>query len=228
MCIIEIVLTIMKELFMTIEFDLNRMSDIYLETMNSPEKAVAFDLNYANGRFLFMIFLSDEDEESKDKLFVYMRNTHHLLRLKMYGNHLKGKFLIYFNDDEQNEFINELNLNASDEHSFDFEDFLKHLNANIPDTINRNERKDNLRNNCNIINRISDDERTVFIGPRRLTVGHPQDKTLRKLYLYTDAKAEEIDKLIKYLLKTNTTVAWTTEDNFDEAGDINAFLQQVL
>ena len=81
---------------MTIAFDLNKLSGIYIETMKSPEKAVAFDFKYANGKFLFMIFLSDEDEKSKDKLFVYMRNTRRLLELKMYGNHFKDKFLIQF------------------------------------------------------------------------------------------------------------------------------------
>ena len=29
---------------MTIAFDLNKLSGIYIETMKSPEKAVAFDL----------------------------------------------------------------------------------------------------------------------------------------------------------------------------------------
>lgn len=81
---------------MTIAFDLNKLSGIYIETMKSPEKAVAFDFKYANGKFLFMIFLSDEDEKSKDKLFVYMRNTRRLLELKMYGNHFKDKFFDLF------------------------------------------------------------------------------------------------------------------------------------
>lgn len=213
---------------MTIEFDLNKMSGIYLETIKSPEKAVAFDLNYAKGRFLFMIFLSDEDKESKDKLYVYMRNTRCLLELKMYGNHFKDKFLIYFNDGDQSKFINEMELNANDGKSFKFEDFLEYINSKIPSTISRIDRKNNLRNNCAIINKISDDEKTVFIGPRKLSVGHPQDKTLRKLYLYTDADVKKIDKLIKHLLSVNTTIAWTTENNLYQAGDINTYLQQIL
>lgn len=80
-----------------------------------------------------------------------------------------------------------------------------------------------MRDNCKIINRISDDEKTVFIGPRKLSVGHPQDKTLRKLYLYTDADVEKIDQLIEYLLSINTTVAWTTEDKLYQAIDINTY-----
>ena len=201
---------------MTIAFDLNKLSGIYIETMKSPEKAVAFDFKYANGEFLFMIFLSDEDEKSKDKLFVYMRNTRRLLELKMYGNHFKDKFLIYFKDRDQQAFLDELNLNVNDGNSFKFEDFLECLNANIPKTISRKERKHNLRDNCRIINRISDDEKTVFIGPRKLSVGH------------TDADVEKIDQLIEYLLSINTTVAWTTEDQLYQAIDINTYLQQVL
>lgn len=108
---------------MTIAFDLNKLSGIYIETMKSPEKAVAFDFKYANGKFLFMIFLSDEDEKSKDKLFVYMRNTRRLLELKMYGNHFKDKFLIYFKDRDQQAFLDELNLNVNDGNSFKFKDF---------------------------------------------------------------------------------------------------------
>ena len=146
---------------MTIAFDLNKLSGIYIETMKSPEKAVAFDFKYANGKFLFMIFLSDEDEKSKDKLFVYMRNTRRLLELKMYGNHFKDKFLIYFKDRDQQAFLDELNLNVNDGNSFKFKDFLECLNANIPKTISRKERKHNLRDNCKIINRISDDEKTA-------------------------------------------------------------------
>ena len=40
---------------MTIAFDLNKLSGIYIETMKSPEKAVAFDFKYANGEFLFCL-----------------------------------------------------------------------------------------------------------------------------------------------------------------------------
>ena len=61
--------------------------------------------------------MSDEDEKSKDKLFVYMRNTRRLLELKMYGNHFKDKFLIYFKDRDQQAFLDELNLNVNDGNS---------------------------------------------------------------------------------------------------------------
>lgn len=40
----------------------------------------------------------------------------------------------------------------------------------------------------------------------------PQDKTLRKLYVYTDGNVEDIAELIQLLKKFNMTVAWTTKD----------------
>ncbi|ALP38218.1 hypothetical protein ASL14_20620 [Paenibacillus sp. IHB B 3084] len=40
----------------------------------------------------------------------------------------------------------------------------------------------------------------------------PQDKTLRKLYVYTDGAVEDIAELIQLLKKFNMTVAWTTKD----------------
>lgn len=52
-----------------------------------------------------------------------MRNTRRLLELKMYGNHFKDKFLIYFKDCDQQAFLDELNLNVNDGNSFKFEDF---------------------------------------------------------------------------------------------------------
>lgn len=53
-----------------------------------------------------------------------------------------------------------------------------------------------------------------------MSVGKPQDKTLRKLYLYTDADVKDIDELIKLLKKFNRTVAWTTEDNNHKSANI--------
>lgn len=211
---------------MTIEFDLNNLNGIYSETISSPEKAVAFDMEFGKGQFLFMLFLSDEDKKSKDKLFVYMRNTKNMRTLKMYGNHLKGKFLLYFSDDIQSDFINEMQLNVNNNHGFSFEDFLNYINNNLPQSISRQARKNNLFDNSSIVNYISDDEKTVLIGPRILTKGKPQDKTLRKLYLYTEASAYDIDRLIESLVKANITVAWTTVNNTTKVADIYDYIKK--
>ena len=66
--------------------------------------------------------------------------------------------------------------------------------------------------------------KSILVGPRRLTKGTPRDKTLRKLYLYTDYDSDEVDRLIDYLKATNMTVAWTTPDKADKAADIFAEL----
>ena len=60
-----------------------------------------------------------------------------------------------------------------------------------------------------------------------LSVGNPRDKTLRKLYLYTDADPKDIDVLITLLKKFNRTVAWTTEDNNSKAADIHKLISKL-
>lgn len=79
---------------MAIEFNFNRLQNLYIATLHSFDKAMAFDIEIGRGRFLFMMYLSDEDKESKDMLFVYMRNTRILRKIKMYGNHKKGDFKV--------------------------------------------------------------------------------------------------------------------------------------
>ena len=59
---------------MPIKFNFNRLQNIYFATLNSDDKATAFDIQIGKGRFLFMMYLSDEDKEAKDTLFIYMRN----------------------------------------------------------------------------------------------------------------------------------------------------------
>ena len=48
----------------------------------------------------------------------------------------------------------------------------------------------------------------------------PQEKTLEKLYLFTDSDEKDVDEYIKLLKKLNRTVAWTTEDNNYKAANI--------
>ena len=79
------------------KFNFNKLKDIYNSTLRSNDKAIAFDIQINKGKFLFMMYLSDEDKESMDMLFIYMRNTKALLKLKMYGSHRKGKFEVYLN-----------------------------------------------------------------------------------------------------------------------------------
>ena len=176
-----------------------------------------------------MMYLSDEDEKSKDLLFVYMRNTRVLQKIKLYGNHEKGNFYVYIKDNVKNRFIQELQLtpNGGD---FSFIRFLNQLNENIPLQITQDKKVRTLRKNENIIrklNVIDEAEKTVLIGDRHLSVGTPRDKTLRKLYLYTNASAQDVTQLIKLLKKLNRTVAWTTEDNNYRVADIREMINSL-
>lgn len=214
---------------MTIEFNFSRLKNLYIATMHSFDKAMAFDINIGRGRFLFMMFLSDEDKESKDMLFVYMRNTRILQKIKMYGNHKKGTFKVYIEENVKNKFIQELQLTPNGR-KFDFIRFLSQLNENIPLEISQDVKVRTLRDNKSIIrtlNVVDESEKTVLIGDRHLSIGTPQDKTLRKLYLYTDANPKDVTDLIKLLKKLNRTVAWTTEDNNYRVADIREMINSL-
>ncbi|WP_286029152.1 hypothetical protein [Ligilactobacillus agilis] len=57
---------------MAIKFNFDRLKNIYVSTLKSYDKAVAFDVQVGKGKFLFMMYLSDEDEEAKDMLYIYI------------------------------------------------------------------------------------------------------------------------------------------------------------
>lgn len=65
----------------TIEYNFIRLKNIYKEALRSYDKSVAFDVKIGRGRFLILMFLSEADE--RDSLFVYMRNTMVMRKLKM-------------------------------------------------------------------------------------------------------------------------------------------------
>lgn len=214
---------------MSIKFNFSKLQNVYNSTLHSDDKATAFDIQIGKGRFLFMMYLSDEDKEAKDMLFIYMRNTRVLRKLKMYGNHYKGTFDVYITEKIQEEMTEELELDHKGK-TFDFEHFLEELNANIPFEVVQETKIKTLRENRNIVSSlgvIDEAEKTVLIGDKLLSVGKPQDKTLRKLYLYTDADVKDIDELIKLLKKLNRTVAWTTERNNYRSVDIRNLISSL-
>ena len=148
-----------------------------------------------------------------------------MIKLKMYGNHKKGDFYIYFTDANQRYMINELRLNTGNR-TFDFDRFLAQLNDSIPLEVTIRQKVETLRNNRDVIRRvgIDDADKTVFIGVKKLTKGAPQDKTLRKLYMYTEESEDVITDFIRRLKQANMTVAWTTEEQRYRVADINAII----
>ena len=212
---------------MAFEFDLNRLQNIYAATMQSVDKATAFEIEIDKGRFLFMMFLSKEDYELKDMLVVYMRNTSVLQRIKLSGNHEEGIFQVSISDELKVCFMQELQVKPDDS-EFDFNRFLSQLNENIPPEISQEKRVKTLRNNKEIIrtlNVVDEPEKNVLIGDKHMPSGTSQDRAFRKIYLYTDANPKDIMQLTTLLTKLNRTVMWTTEENKHRAADIQRMIR---
>ena len=169
------------------------------------------------------MFLAEDDE--KDSLFLYMRNAAIMRKLKMYGSHRNGDYIVYISDEVQERMTAELQLQNGNE-TFVFERFLNEINNAIPQEISMAQKVETLRNNRNIIRTVGIDEieKTVLIGTKVLSKGKPQDRTLRKLYMYTEESETVITEFIKNLKKANMTVAWTTEEQRFRAADINAMI----
>lgn len=210
----------------TIEYNFIRLKNIYEEALRSYDKSVAFDVKIGRGRFLILMFLSEADE--RDSLFVYMRNTMVMRKLKMYGSHRNGDFKVYISDEVQMRMKAELQLKEGNA-TFDFERFLNEVNNAIPQEITMSQKVKTLRDNRNIIRTVGIDEieKTVLIGTKVLSKGKPQDRTLRKLYMYTEESETVITEFIKNLKKANMTVAWTTEEQRFKAADINAMINSL-
>lgn len=210
----------------SIQFNFTELKNVYMEALSSYDKSVAFDIRIGRGRFLFLMFLAEDDE--RDSLFLYMRNTAIMRKLKMYGSHRNGDFKVYISDEVQERMTAELQLQKGNA-TFNFERFLNEINNAIPQEMSMAQKIKMLRDNRNIIKTVGIDEieKTVLIGTKALSKGKPQDRTLRKLYMYTEESEAVITEFIKNLKKTNMTVAWTTEEKRFKAADINAVINSV-
>ena len=212
-------------------FNFSGLKEIYAEAWKSDDKTIAFEIQNGKGRFLFMMLLSKEDKEAKDNLFIFLKNTNKMIQLKLYGSHRNGEFNTYIKDEDRDALIAELELTHSSGHSFSFINFLEQLNHDIPATLLLSHKINTLRNNKELLNRISpmdESQKTVFNGVMQLEKGvkTPRDKTLRKLYLYTDTDPELIAKFIQLLKQRNMTVKWTTPDKKDEISTPTDYLSQ--
>jgi len=202
---------------MSLKFNFSGLTSIYQDALNRADPTLVFEIQEGNGRFVFLMFFSDEDKTSKDRLFLHLRNTNTFLELKMYGSHRNGVFDIYFNDDDKEAIINELQLGNGGT-AFEFSSFLESLNSDIPHILLLQTKLDKLREvwpdvQNNLPNIIDQADRTILMGIKKLPIGKkPQDKTLRKLYLYTNGDERVLTNLIQALKDTNITLAWTNDD----------------
>ncbi|MFM4709940.1 hypothetical protein ACEUEC_01040 [Aeromonas veronii] len=202
---------------MSFKFNLSGLAAIYNESLRRLESTLAFEIVHGHGRFVFMMFFSQEDKESKDRLFVQLRNTQVFLELKAYGSHRNGDFIIYFKEEDKEAIINELMLDGG-VREFSFERFLEELNRQIPNELPLQTKLDKIREvwpqvGPNLMNVVEDADKTNLIGIKKLPEGkNPKDKTLRKLYIHTNGSAEVISNLIEALRAARVTLAWTNRD----------------
>jgi hypothetical protein len=216
---------------MKIEFNLSGLKDIYLEALKRSEPTLAFEILNGRGRFLFLMFFSQEDKGSKDRLFVLLRNTQVFLKLKAYGSHREGNFLIYFQDHDQQAIIRELDLSQGDS-KFDFTKFLEQLNVSLPSTLSLQDKLNKVREVWpqvkNELQEVIDDaDKNILIGIKRLPLGqNPKEKTLRKLYIYTNGNSQVISQLIAVLKSARITLAWTNNPNV-ASKSINEIMKMV-
>lgn len=203
------------------KFNFDGLKNIYTSAIVRNERTLAFQINNGNGKFVFMMFYDEDDNDSKDSLFIFLRNTNFLVKLKMYGSHKNGIFDVYINDYIQEKLTEELQLENGRGH-FIFEDFLASLNLQIPNRLHSYERVATLReiwtnldnNFCSSI--IDESDKIILKGIVRLPNSkHPREKTLRKLFFYVESNVEDITELIDRLKERNITLSWTNNPDLE-------------
>lgn len=199
------------------QFNLNGLSPIYRDAVFHKEPTLGFEVAQGRGQFVFMMFFSDEDKESRDLLFVYLRNTRVMLDFKLYGNHFKGNFWIYIDPARERAMVAELQLGHGDA-AFDFENFLHQLNGGFPAQLPLQSTLDTLRAVWPQVRQrlrsvVDEADKTILIGIRRLGEKNPREKTLRKLHLHTRGDARTIRALVSALKAAHITLAWTNNPN---------------
>ena len=66
------------------------MREIYSNAIRAKEPTIAFELRNGRGRFLFMMFFSEDDEESRDALFVFLLRTKAGTRCRTLSGNLRA------------------------------------------------------------------------------------------------------------------------------------------
>ncbi|EJB8439024.1 hypothetical protein MW344_003612 [Vibrio parahaemolyticus] len=203
------------------KFNLSGLAPIYSEAYFNKSPTLGFEVDIEGGEFVFMMFFSDEDEESKSRLFVYLKRTQVLLPpFKTYGSRRHGDFHIYINEAVEVLIRAELGILHGQGAEFQLEAFLNRLNAQIPEYSNATDKVNALRDAAPTVSRtysiIDDADKIYLLGLKNLPDGSsPREKTLRKLYLYVEAEPETIDMFILQLKRQNKTLRWTSDPNLE-------------
>lgn len=200
-------------------YELSGLKGIFNEAIQRNEPTIVFEINNGSGKFLFMIFFDSEDESTKDQLFIFMRNTQRMVKLKLYGNHYQGQFHLYLEEYVKGWFKKELLIdNADSNNKFDFDNFFSSMNLSIPNALSLQAKITKIRESWRDVadklpkEVVDENEKTILLGDKALPEGkRPRERTLRKLYLYSDGNADDITTLITNLKRLNRTVAWTND-----------------
>ncbi|HEU4838593.1 MAG TPA: hypothetical protein VFS88_04180 [Micavibrio sp.] len=208
------------------------MKDIYTQARRKSHATLAFKLTNGRGSFVFMMFFSDNDRESKDKLYIFLVRTSVLIEVKLYGKHLDGQFEAYFKEQDKKLIRKELGL-VSSFNPFSFERLLSELNSQIPQSYSFINVAETLRQHKDILkdtklkNIIDEASKIYLIGPKQLPEDKkPRENTLRKLSLYVQADLRLIEKFINILKKHNCTLAWTADPE-RQRHDILAMMRNI-
>ncbi|MBN1970393.1 MAG: hypothetical protein JW870_13580 [Candidatus Delongbacteria bacterium] len=207
---------------MDIKISLQNLKSVFTESLEREEPTLAFELSNGKGRFLFMMFFDEKDNETKDILFLFLKNSRRMLKLKMYGNHLNGQFDIYLKPFMIGWFKEELELkNLNSNNPFDIENFFFQINRSIPQQLPLITKIDTLRRTWHDVKEhlpndvVDENDKIYLMYPKVLPKNmKPQEKTLRKLYLYINGNSNEISELINYLKRMNTTVCWNADESY--------------
>lgn len=198
------------------KYNFTGLKNIYSVAMDSVDPTIAFEINNGVGHFVFMMFLSKEEAQKNDRLFIYFRNINTLHNIKLYGSHKSGDFIAYINEVEIDLIRRELNLQGG-EQAFNIGGFLNAINSSIPQHLSPAVKGDTLRSTWpNVSNQmtefVDDANKTILIGLKTLRENtRARDKTLRKLYLYVNGQDKAISDFIKEIKKRPLTLAWTSD-----------------
>ena len=214
-------------------FNFTGLRAAFAESLKSGGHVLAFELRDGMGRFVFMMFFSDDDDPGDRSLFIYLARTNTLIDLKLYGNHQKGDFKVYLKEQHELAIREELGIRSGNI-PFQLDTLLSRLNSNMPETLSLSasvgaihEHRDSIVNFSKIRDRIDDDANKIYlIGPMKLTGRKPRDKTVRKLYFYVDAAPEAIERLIIALKAANCTLMWSSTPP-DRRIDIQSIIQNI-
>lgn len=202
------------------KFELSGLASLLSQASRNKDFTLVFELVQGRGRFVFMMFLAEDDADSRDKLFIFLRNTKVLLGpLQLYGSYKRGGTHAYLKLLQIEAMIAELQLDGASGVPFDFGKFLTSLNSLIPTSLPLQVTVDTFRlvwpeARHGLASFIDDALKTTLIGVPKVSAGKkPRERTLRKLYLYTNESTTAVTAFIEILKARGRTTAWSADPN---------------